>query len=148
MKYQSDYPIPAITTTAVIVVSDGTCQDKVLLVKRKNEPFKDQWCFPGGFFNQFEDARACCIREVAEETGMDVSRHCAYQPFDVISNKDRDPRGWVIDCPFLIQLDKEPQGMAGDDASEIGWFTFEEVKHMILAFDHNLTFAHAISLID
>ena len=141
--YSSPYPIPAITTTAVIF----SPSHKLLLVKRKNDPFKGQWCFPGGFFNQFEDARTCCIREVKEETDINISDCCDYQPFDVISNKDRDPRGWVIDCPFLIQLDKEPQGMAGDDASEIGWFTFEEVDKMKLAFDHNLTYAHARCLL-
>lgn len=141
--YISKFPIPEITTTAIIVT-----EEKVLLVKRKNDPFKGQWCFPGGFFNQFESARDCCIREVMEETGIDISKRCPHRPFDVISDKDRDPRGWVIDCPFLIQLDEEVPCKAQDDAEKIGWFTFKEVDRMPLAFDHNMTWATAVCMID
>ena len=141
MKYSSDYPIPSITTTAVI-----TTLNKVLLVKRKGEPFKGQWCFPGGFFNQFESARDCCIREVMEETGIDISTKCPPRPFNTISNKDRDPRGWIIDCPFLIFTPREEIVEGHDDAEEARWFTFEEVDNMQLAFDHNLTWELALNL--
>lgn len=142
--YESKYPIPSITTTAIIV----TLTDKVLLVKRGNDPFKGRWCFPGGFFNQFESAFDCCVREVIEETGIDISKQCPNQPFRIASDKDRDPRGWVIDCPFLIQLDEEVPIKAGDDAQEARWFTFDEVSEMELAFDHNLSWGCAVGMID
>lgn len=139
MKYSSDYPIPSITTTTII-----TQVEKVLLIKRGKEPFKGLWAFPGGFFNQFESARNCCIREVLEETGIDISGFCPSRPINVISNATRDPRGWVIDCPFYIRLpdDFNVENCKGqDDAVEAKWFHYKEVDKMKLAFDHNATYA-------
>lgn len=133
IKHVYDYPMPALTSTAVIVCKR---EGKVLLVKRGNEPFKDMWCFPGGFFNQFESARDCCIREVKEETGIDISKECPNRPFNVISNKERDPRGWVVDCPFVINLPDTPVCKGQDDAVEAEWVDIRTVDGMFLAFDH------------
>jgi 8-oxo-dGTP diphosphatase len=141
--YSSPYPIPAITTTAIV------CSDtKVLLIKRKQDPFKDKWAFPGGFFNQFESARECCIREVKEETGIDIRYWCPDVPLNVISNKDRDPRGWVIDCPFLINIGEEIPCKGNDDAAEAMWFYHEDVDKIDLAFDHKDTWDIAREFLD
>lgn len=138
MKYESEYPIPAITTTAILAT-----YNKVLLVKRKKDPFKDMWCFPGGFFNQFESATDCLAREVMEETGINIRADCYNtSPLMVISNKDRDPRGWVIDCPFFIRMPCIRPCKANDDALEAKWFDVDDVDFTPLAFDHDETWKH------
>ena len=44
------YPRPALTTDALILGYDYKNNElKILLIKRKNEPFKNQWAIPGGF---------------------------------------------------------------------------------------------------
>jgi 8-oxo-dGTP diphosphatase len=46
--------------------------DTLLLVKRANEPAKDQWAFPGGRVERGEKLEAASRRELLEETGMEA----------------------------------------------------------------------------
>lgn len=50
------------------IVRDGM----VLLIKRGVPPYRTFWCLPGGGTKEDEDLREACIREVKEETGLDV----------------------------------------------------------------------------
>ena len=50
------------------IVRDG----RVLLIKRGFPPYRGFWCFPGGGTKKDEDPREACVREVKEETGLDV----------------------------------------------------------------------------
>ena len=43
--------------------------DKILLVKRKKDPFKENWAIPGGFLEDEEPLEAGATRELKEETG-------------------------------------------------------------------------------
>lgn len=56
-------PLPA--TAAVVERPEG-----ILLVKRGVEPARGSWCLPGGFMEVDESPEACCLRELAEETGL------------------------------------------------------------------------------
>ena len=56
-------PIPA---TASVIIKNN----KVLLVKRKYDPKKGQWCLPGGFIELNETPENACLRELKEETGL------------------------------------------------------------------------------
>ena len=56
------------TSTAVIPFP----QNKILLVKRKTVPFKGYWALPGGRMDSGETIEQTVIREVKEETGLDV----------------------------------------------------------------------------
>ena len=57
-------PLP---TADVIVDIDG----KVVLVKRKNPPYG--WALPGGFINYGESAENTAVREIREETGLEIT---------------------------------------------------------------------------
>ena len=45
-------------------------QDKVLLIYRRTEPFKDYWSIPGGGVEIGESYRAAAARELDEEVGI------------------------------------------------------------------------------
>ncbi len=45
---------------------------KVLLIKRKNKPFKNKYAFPGGFVDDGELVIKACQRELEEETGLKI----------------------------------------------------------------------------
>ena len=90
-KYCYDYPRPALTTDCIIFGFDGSTLN-VLLIERKNEPFKGYWAFPGGFINMDEDAETCAKRELYEETGL---KDMYIEQLYTFSETDRDPRGRV-----------------------------------------------------
>jgi 8-oxo-dGTP diphosphatase len=56
------------TATAIIPFPE----DKVLLIKRNTIPFKGYWAVPGGRMDPGETVEQTIVREVKEETGLDV----------------------------------------------------------------------------
>ncbi|MBP1911130.1 NUDIX domain-containing protein [Thermococcus stetteri] len=125
-----------LTVDAVIVYNNG-----VVLIKRKNEPFKDHYALPGGFVEYGETVEEALLREAKEETGLDVR---PVKLVGVYSKPDRDPRGHTVTVAFLCIGEGEPK--AGDDAKEVFVFPIEEALKLPLAFDHEEILRDALSL--
>lgn len=117
---------PMITVDAII-----ERDDKILLIKRENEPFKGQWALPGGFVEYGESAEDAIIREVKEEANLDMSIKTL---LGVYSKPGRDPRGHVISICYVASAKGEEKG--GTDASDAAFFSPAEIKELELAFDH------------
>src|SRR5437868_102050 len=63
------YERPSVTADVVIfTVRDNDL--KVLLVQRRDYPYKDMWAIPGGFINMKESLETAARRELEEETGV------------------------------------------------------------------------------
>ncbi|MBD3407836.1 MAG: NUDIX domain-containing protein [Candidatus Lokiarchaeota archaeon] len=108
-------------------------KDRVVLVKRKNEPYKGMWVLPGGFVDYGETVEEAAVREVMEETGLEIKLKAI---LGVYSDPARDPRKHIQSTVFIAQyISGTPIG--GDDAAEAKWFTLEELNKVSLAFDHN-----------
>ncbi|MCR5423181.1 MAG: NUDIX hydrolase [Bacteroidales bacterium] len=125
-----EYPRPAVTADIVLFDSD---RKRVLLIRRSNEPYKDCWAFPGGFFDMTDsDIEHTAVRELQEETGLSgIELHLV----GVFSKEGRDPRGRTVTVAFMGLVDSrtvEPHG--GDDAAEAHWFDLTALPP--LAFDH------------
>lgn len=102
----------------------------MLLVQRKYQPFQGHWALPGGFVEYGEKTEDAVIREVFEETGLQVKVHLL---LGVYSDPGRDPRGHTVTVVYLL----EPIGgtlHSGDDASSVKFFKVDELP--ALAFDH------------
>lgn len=129
------YHYPAVTVDVVLIAYDGF-QLKVLLIQRKNPPFKDNWAFPGGFIEIEERLVESAVREMAEETSIQLSPEELIQ-FYTAGDPGRDPRGRTISVCYLAfrRFEKvEPQAKAADDARSLGWFDIYSPPP--LAFDH------------
>jgi 8-oxo-dGTP diphosphatase len=120
----------AITVDAVII-ADINNQLKVLLIKRKNEPFKELWALPGGFLEEDEELEAGAKRELKEETGLEVASMEQIKTFGTLG---RDPRGRTLSIAFLARIREEQEVNGADDAAEAKWFNLNELPK--LAFDH------------
>lgn len=119
---------PTLTVDAIIKVND----DKIVLVKRKNPPYKGWWALPGGIVEYGETVEEAVKREVCEETGLEIEIE---KLVNVYSDPKRDPRGHFISICFLC---RKIGGTlrAATDAANVSIFSLKEVKNLKLAFDH------------
>jgi 8-oxo-dGTP diphosphatase len=138
-----DYPRPSVAVDLVILTIIDA-QLRVLLVKRKEHPFKGQWALPGGFvrvgesaIEQGEDLDDAARRELQEETGLDPARVFLEQLY-TFGKAGRDPRMRVVTVAYyaLVRPDLAPFVKAGGDASDVEWFDVSVVPKLSLAFDH------------
>ena len=114
----------------------------ILLVKRGGHPFKGSWALPGGFLQPGESLEECARRELREETGLEAS---ALVPLAPRSAPGRDPRGWILSCPYLCIVTAGAEGVrGGDDAAAAEWRPLAEPGRR-LAFDHDGILAGALA---
>jgi len=102
--------------------------NKILLIKRRVEPFKDFWALPGGGIDFDETAEEALQKEVIEETGL---RMVSSKFIQIYTDPNRDPKQ-VITLSYYVEAEGEPK--AGDDATEYKWFDIHELPE--LGFDH------------
>jgi bifunctional NMN adenylyltransferase/nudix hydrolase len=125
---------PFITTDALIKKSGHIC-----LIKRADDPGMDLWALPGGFLEKKERIFDGCIREVDEETKIDVPPGLlkgSLTKTHVFDHVDRSLRGRVITHCHMFDLDGKdkksglPSIKAESDAKEARWFPMHEVLSM------------------
>jgi 8-oxo-dGTP diphosphatase len=134
-------PVPKTPLLAVdCVVFDPS--RRVLLVRRKNAPFKDELALPGGFVEIGETVEDACRREVREETGISLG---PVSLIGVYSDPHRDPRGHTCSVAFASQTAITTL-LAGDDAEDAGWFA--NYNDLVLAFDHRKILQDALCFLD
>ena len=126
--YTYEYPRPMLTADCVV-----TRDNKVLLVRRGNEPFRDCWALPGGFMEMDETIEHCAVRELQEETALQVAES-DLRLIGVYSAPGRDPRGRTVTAAYAVQVPADTSAIAGDDAAEVRWWSLDELPP--LAFDH------------
>jgi len=118
-------PIP---TVDIIIEKD----DRIVLIRRKNEPFKGKLAMPGGYVDWGETVEHAAVREAKEETSLDVK---LIDVLGVYSDPKRNPRIKSIAIVFI----GKPIGRklkAGDDAVDAFWFNINEIESKEFAFDH------------
>jgi 8-oxo-dGTP diphosphatase len=128
--YCYEYPRPAVTVDVVIVTRER--RPRVLLIRRKHDPFAGLWAIPGGFVDMAEALDAAAARELREETGVEAQR---LEQMHTFGDPGRDPRGRTITVAYLAEVDaRQVQPKAADDADEVGWHDLQALPP--LAFDH------------
>jgi mutator protein MutT len=118
------YPKHPIIGVGAVIIKDG----KILLEKRKNEPGKGKWSIPGGLVELGESVEQTVIREVREETGLEVEKP---EHIDVVDNVVRDDNSEIkyhfVIIDYFVKL-KGGTMKAASDAEELRWVTFNEVE--------------------
>lgn len=128
---------PFVTTDAVVVQGGH-----VLMIRRGGRPGIGQLALPGGFLNRDEFLRDGCIRELQEETKIDVPPEILFNSIKAVEAFDsprRDPRARIITHAFLISLKKAaklPSVKGSDDAMEALWVPIADLKPSECFGDH------------
>jgi ADP-ribose pyrophosphatase YjhB (NUDIX family) len=106
------------------VVKDG----KVLLVRRGNEPGRGKWSLPGGRIRFGERSEEAALREMREETGLEVRLRRVVDVVDVFWQSER---GELLEHFVIVDFEAEVIGgelRPADDALDARWFSPEELK--------------------
>jgi len=106
---------------------------RLLLIKRKYDPFKGEWAIPGGFVLDNESLENAVERELQEETGVKINY---LEQLYTFGKPDRDPRRRIISVAYfgLVKSSQFEKLNAATDAEEAQWFNIKELPK--LAFDH------------
>ena len=123
MPYSYPYPRPAVTCDAVVFAMRAD-DLAILLIQRKDEPFKGRWALPGGYVNENESLERAVARELAEETGITGTK---LEQLGAYGDPGRDPRGHTITVAYLTLLLAEAKITAGDDAAAAEWHSFRRL---------------------
>jgi 8-oxo-dGTP diphosphatase len=123
VPYTYPYPRPAVTCD-VVAFTLRADDLAVLLIKRKDDPFKGCWALPGGFVNDNESLERAAMRELYEETGLSGVR---IHQIGAFGDPGRDPRGHTITVAYTTFLMAEATINAGDDAVEAEWKSFRSL---------------------
>ena len=122
---------PVFVTTDAVLVHSG----HILLVRRGRRPGKDLWALPGGFVDQEETIYESCLRELREETGMQIpapALRAALEGQRVFDAPHRSQRGRTITHAFFFHFPEGelPPILGGDDAAEAKWLRLARVPQM------------------
>ncbi len=149
-KESGRYPKPSVTVDVVVFAIFGNLDTdddlnagpaemanglelRVLLVRRRNPPFRGCWAIPGGFVGIDESLDEAARRELEEETGL---RDVYMEQFYTFGAPHRDPRTRVISVAYYALLPGQDHlAQGGDDAAEARW-------HSVNALPDNLAFDH------
>lgn len=123
--------------TSSVIITDG---EKILLSKRAIEPKKGMWDIIGGFQRYGEHPHAAAIREVKEETGLDVEVTGYVGSFMDVYGPDKEA---TLNMCFTVNVVggvMTPQ----DDVEELRWFSLEDIPE--LAFENGKNMVEAWTL--
>lgn len=107
---------------AAIVIQDY----RILLVKRRKEPFKDFWICPGGKCRNKESPIETVIRETIEEVNL------TFKPTTLFQYQHTEERDYY---KYLGDHYGEVKVNSRNEISEYGWFTYNQTKELKLGFD-------------
>jgi len=128
---------PTFMTADAVVVQSG----HVLMVIRDAAPGEGLHAIPGGFVNPKEYIECAALRELKDETKIDVPAKVlrgSIKHSKIFDHPQRSLRGRTITQAFLIELPPGPlpKVKGGDDARHAKWVPFNEISSETCFEDH------------
>lgn len=102
----------------------------VLLIRRGKEPHYGRWMVPGGTLEWGESLEQAAVREVREETGVEIEIEAFVEIFEAISAGDSGFHYVIVDYAARA-VSGEP--VAGSDALEAAWVSADAQRGYDLA---------------
>lgn len=124
-----EYPQAPIVGVGAVIFD----RERVLLVRRGQEPLRGQWSLPGGAVELGETLQDAIAREVREETGLAIRPRGIVKTFERI---DRQPDGRIrfhyVLIDYLCELENlsgQTQPQAATDVTEVQWVPLRDLAH-------------------
>ena len=138
-KQFHQYSNPALAI-ALIVFGYSENELSVLLLNRKDEPYKNNWVLPGAFLQIEETFQDVCTRVLQTKLGILELYMEQLYTFD---KPGRDPRGRVVSVAYYALVNPQKFLLtAGTMANDVKWFPVQKLPK--LGFDHKEIFKTAI----
>ncbi|MEJ2745847.1 MAG: NUDIX hydrolase [bacterium] len=115
------------SASAVVIISEG----RVVLVKRKVPPHVGSWCLPAGFQEYDEGPEETAVREVKEETNLDVQIQKLHKIFFSTAHPDTHA---VVHVYFGEKVGGQMR--PGDDVSSVRMFPLDKLPSRVAFKSH------------
>jgi ADP-ribose pyrophosphatase YjhB (NUDIX family) len=116
--------------TVVVVQHEG----KILLGRRNIDPAKDLWSFFSGYVDRGEIVEVAAIREVKEETNLDVQ----LENLIGIYSEDGNPHVVIAYLASVRNNDVSKMAAQPDEVSELAFFTLNEIPRLAFPADEHI----------
>ncbi len=113
-----------MTAPELAVGAVAMCDDRLLLIRRGHGPGAGHWSVPGGRVEAGEPLAAAVVREVAEETSLDV---VVDELLGWVERFDDDRHLVILDFRVTV-LDTDAPPRAGDDAADAAWVSITDLS--------------------
>ena len=113
---QREYPVAPLVGVGAVIVHEG----RVLLVQRGHEPLKGRWSIPGGLIEIGEMLHEAVVREVREETGLEIEPVELVELLDSIHREGDRVRYHYVIADYLCRIVGGTL-KAADDADAVRW---------------------------
>ena len=119
-----DYPDRPLLGVGAVIVKN----DQVLVVRRANPPLQGQWSIPGGLVDTGETIKEAVIREIREETSLNIEPVELVEVFErILRDADSRVQYHFVVIDYLCRL-VSGEAQAGTDVSEIRWARLDELQ--------------------
>lgn len=129
--------------TASVWILSSDSPKKVLLIHHKK---LGRWLQPGGHIERFENPLEAAVREVKEETGIDIGflkdqvhfidDNASFLPIpkflmeQTIPAFEDQPKHYHLDINYLVEIPEQSLKLSEHESHDIGWFTKEEISKL------------------
>lgn len=134
----------SLAVVVVVVLNNN----KVLLVKRgKKVKASGKWCNPCGYLDWDENAKECAIREIWEETGLDItkckiSKNYMDKPYEIVTEPNLNhTQDVAIHFGVYIESDVDPfvttKNCEPGESDDVKWVNISDISQYQFAFNHD-----------
>ena len=121
--------------------------DRILLAQRSVDPNSGTWAMPGGLVETGERLEQAAIREVREETNLQLANVVFNRFHEIILRdaQDRIERHFVL--AMYVGISTEGEAIAGDDAAAVDWFSLAQLADLPLTGKTELFVRESLELL-
>ncbi|MFF4595297.1 NUDIX domain-containing protein [Amycolatopsis sp. NPDC001319] len=145
-RFDDRNPVFYAADMVAFTLRDGVWH--VLVIQRGWNPHKGKLALPGGHVDRNEKSHTAAVRELAEETGIQVPSRVLVDQLGIWDDPLRDARGRYVSVAYTVVLDDAPDPIAADDAAAAEWMPVHIATRVAakggFAFDHSQMLALAL----